>query len=697
MINFASARRSAVVAGGQGTSIDAMLSLSLSADVTVTGTRTFRNLADLPHPAANLVGFAAAASQGAITARQLEGRPIMRAAEVLETVPGLVISQHSGEGKANQYYLRGFNLDHGTDFMTTVAGVPVNMPTHGHGHGYADANFLIPELVSGVQFRKGPYYAEDGDFSAAGSANINYLNALDRPLVRMSAGEDGWGRVFGAASPALSGGRLLAAFELNHNNGPWTLSEDFHRMNAVVRYSRGSATDNFSVTGMGYTSGWNATDQVPARAIESGLIPRFGHIDASDGGDTHRVSFSADLQRGAGTSTTRANAYVLHYALNLFSNFTYFLEDPANGDQFEQADERVVAGGRISYRRLGRLGNLPTESAAGVQLRHDAIGTVGLYRTRGRERLTTVREDEVDETSIGVYAQTEIEWHAKLRTTLGFRGDLFRFDVASTLPENSGTTSDGVLSPKLSAVVGPWAGTELYVNAGFGFHSNDARGATISIDPTNGEAAEPVTPLVRARGAEVGLRAVHFNRIQSTVTLWTLGIDSELLFVGDAGTTEASRPSRRYGLEWTNYASLARWLTVDFDLAWSHARFTDADPIGDYIPGAVENVASAGVTVEPAERVFGGMRLRYFGSRPLTENNSVRSEQTTLVNLEAGYRFSDRVQLVLDIFNLFDAEDNDIDYFYVSRLPGEPQGGVDDIHLHPTPPRTLRVGLRYAF
>ena len=239
MINFAPVRRETTVVAGQSASVDVTLALSLSADVTVTGTRTFRNLADQPDPAANLVGVAVAASQGAITARQLEGRPIMRAAEVLETVPGLAISQHSGEGKANQYYLRGFNLDHGTDFSATVAGVPVNMPTHGHGHGYADANFLIPELVSGVQFRKGPYYAEDGDFSAAGSANVNYVTTLDRPIMRVSGGEDGWARVLAAASPAVGAGHLLAAFEFDQNDGPWTLPEDFRRVNGVLRYSAG--------------------------------------------------------------------------------------------------------------------------------------------------------------------------------------------------------------------------------------------------------------------------------------------------------------------------------------------------------------------------------------------------------------------------------------------------------------------------
>ena len=696
LINFATVRRTVDVVADQRASIEVTLPLSLNADVTVTSARTFRNLADLPDPTQSLIGVAAAASQGAVTAAQLETRPIMRSGEVLETVPGVIISQHSGEGKANQYYLRGFNLDHGTDFATTVDGVPVNMPTHAHGHGYSDLGFVIPELVSGVQFRKGPYYVEDGDFSAAGAATIRYVNEVEQPFVHVGAGMDGWGRVLAAASPTVGRGRMLAALELNHNDGPWTRPDNYRRGNGVLRYGRGDAQGGFSLTGMGYWADWDATDQAPLRAITDGTLPRFAGVDTSDGGRTHRVSVAADWQHGGSGTATRANAFVMSYGLDLFSNFTYFLDDPVNGDQFEQADGRWIYGGRLIRRRLGRWGSRPVESALGVEIRHDDIGTVGLYHTRDRARLATVRQDAVRQTSLAAFTKSETEWTPHVRTTLGVRGDLYRFRVRSDLAGNSGTEWDALVSPKVLAAFGPWEGTELYASAGLGFHSNDARGATIAIDPSTNEPAQGVTPLVRARGVEAGVRTVRLRGIQSTLALWVLGLDSELVFVGDAGTTEASRPSRRYGLEWNTYARLGSAVTLDGDLSLSRAHFTDDEPAGAFIPGAVARVVSFGISLAPPAPIFGSIRVRHFGPRPLIEDASVNSEPTTLLNLQAGYRVG-RARLVLDLFNVLNATDSDIDYFYTSRLPGEPGDGIEDVHTHPALPRTARVALTIDF
>lgn len=697
LLNFSVLRRSVSVTNGALVNADVVLTLSLSADVIVTAVGTFRNIADVEDPAENLVGIAAAASQGAVTAAQIDKRPIMRAGEVLETVPGLVVSQHSGEGKANQYYLRGFNLDHGTDFSKTVAGVPVNTPTGAHAHGYSDVSFLIPELVSGLQFKKGPYFADEGDFSAAGAANINYVNQLERPIVRVSAGNDGWARLFGAASPRVGRGYLLGALEVSHNDGPWVRPDDYRKLNGVLRYSRGDNRNGFSVTGMGYWANWYSTDQVPERAVSEELIPRFGLIDASDGGKANRQSLAAEYQRSNGPSSLRATGFVLHNSLNLFSNFTYFLDDPDNGDQFEQAERRVAAGGRVTYRRLGHIFERHTESAIGVQLRRDWLDPVGLYHTALRQRLSTTREDEVGQTMAAVYAQSEIEWTRTFRTTFGLRADRYQFAVTSDNSLNSGDGSDGLVSPKVGAIFGPWNGTEVYVNAGIGFHSNDARGAAITVDPASGEPVDRVTPLVRAKGAEIGLRTVRIRGLQSTVALWYLGIDSELLFVGDAGTTEPGRPSRRTGIEWTNYARLVPWMTVDADLAFTNARFTDDDPAGTEIPGALERVISAGVTIEPRKPVFGSLHVRHIGSRPLIEDGSVNSKNTTIWNGEVGYRLSNKARLVLGVFNLFDADVSDIDYFYASRLPGEPADGVKDIHTHPAIPRSARVGIHFWF
>jgi hypothetical protein len=698
LINFATARRDARVPSGDGVvRVDAVLHLALNADVLVTGKATFTNLADADRPAENLVGIAQSASQGAITAQQLDARPMMRAGEVLETVPGVIISQHSGEGKANQYYLRGFNLDHGTDFATSVAGMPVNLPTHAHGQGYSDLNFLMPELVSGVQFSKGPYFAEQGDFATAGAASISYTNSLAQPIVSVTGGELGFGRAFAAASPRVAGGHLLAAVDVAHNDGPWTTPDNFRTVNGLVRYSRGDAVNGFSLTGMAYQAAWNSTDQLPRRAIDAGTITRFGSLDPTDGGDTYRLSGSLEWQRSAGTSATRVSAYGIGYDLNLFSNFTYFLDDPARGDQFEQADHRFVGGAKISHRRLARWRGRSMQNTIGLQLRHDDITSVGLYHTEARRRLETRREDAVVETSAGLYAQNEIEWTRHLRTLAGVRADGYRFGVDAGVPANSGTSQAMLVSPKGGLVVGPFSGTEFYANAGFGFHSNDARGTTITRDPATGLAVDAVTPLVRATGAELGVRTVATRRLQSSVALWSLSLASELVFSGDAGTTTAGRPSHRDGVEWSNYYHPRPWLVFDGDLSISRARFTDDDGAGVRIPGSLESVVSLGGTVDSVGGVFGSLRLRYFGPRPLVEDGSVNSKATALVNLEAGYKFGKRARLALELFNLLDTAASDIDYYYASRLRGEPAGGIDDIHLHPALPRTARVNLRIDF
>ena len=698
LVNFTLLRRSVMVSAAPVSwAGDLTMTLSITADIVVSAPTTFRNLADIEHPEESLVGIASSASQGAITAAQIETRPIARVGEVLETVPGMIVSQHSGEGKANQYYVRGFNLDHGTDFATVAAGVPVNMPTGAHAHGYSDLGFLIPELISGVQFKKGPYFADEGDFSAAGAANINYVNQLDHPLVSLGGGQDGWGRVLGAASTPMGTGHVLAAIELNHNDGPWIRPDDYRKANGVLRYSRGDNRNGLSITGMGYWADWNSTDQVPDRAIASGFIPRFGLLDSSDRGTLGRESLATEFQRSMGQGQIRATGFVLHNYVNLFSNFTYYLDDPVNGDQFQQREQRTVAGGRLAYRRLGHVFDRHAESVIGVQIRRDWLDPVGLYHTAARQRLSTTREDRVGQTMTGVYAQSEIEWTRAFRTTAGLRGDVYQYSVTAHDQINSGSGAAGLVSPKLSAVFGPWRGTELYANAGMGFHSNDARGAVISVDPASGEPVERVTPMVRARGAEVGVRTVRVRGLQSTASLWYLALDSELVFVGDAGTTTAGRPSRRAGVEWTNYWRVTRWTTADADLSFSRAMFSDIDPIGDHIPGSLARVISGGVTFEATRPLFGSVRVRHFGPRPLVEDASVQSKSTTLWNGEAGYRLSKTARISLELFNVFNANVSDIDYFYVSRLPGEGPEGIEDIHTHPALPRSARVALHVSF
>lgn len=643
-----------------------------------------------------LQGTPVSASQGVVGAEQIAMRPVLRAGELLEVVPGLIVTQHSGDGKANQYFLRGFNLDHGTDLATSVDGVPVNMPTHGHGQGYTDINFVIPELMQSIEYRKGTYYAETGNFSAAGAVDMRYKRSLEAPMVVLEAGQNSYMRSLIAGSAGVGGGELLMGFDYALIDGPWQLEENYRKRNGLLRYSRGTGAGSFSITAQGYEGEWRSTDQIPLRAVEAGLIDRFGAVDPTDRGDSHRYSLSADWTASLAGGQSKALLYAVDYDLDLISNFSYFT-DSENGDQFEQVDQRRVYGGDWSWTKEVELLGLSLQVQTGVQVRHDDIGKVGLYRTIERRRFETTREDAVQQTSYGVYGSLGTRWNEHVRTTVGLRADRFEFDVDASLAENSGKASDSIASPKFSLVLGPWAKTEFFFNAGRGFHSNDARGTTIKVDPSDGVTpADKVDPLVGATGLDVGMRTALVPNTQFSVSLWSLKLDSELLFVGDAGTTEASRASERRGVEAAVIWNPLRWLIVDADLAWSRARFSDYDPAGDRIPGAVENVASVGLAIDHPSGWFGGARFRHFGAAPLIEDNRVRSDSTTLVNLEAGYRFWKRYRISAAVYNVFDSEDNDITYFYESQLPNESQP-VEDIHFHPVEPRTVRVTLTASF
>ncbi len=651
-----------------------------------------------------LVGAADSASEGTVTQQQIAPRAWLRPGEVLETVPGLITTQHSGDGKANQFFLRGFNLDHGTDFATSVLGVPINLPTHAHGQGYTDLNFLIPELVSTVRYRKGPYSVQQGDFGAAGSASIDYVRTLQASFAELGVGENGCRRALAAAAPRVGAGTLLVAGEGFQNDGPWEVKENYLKKNAALRYSQGSEREGFDIALLAYDARWTATDQVARRAIDTGLIGRFGSLDPTSGGDTSRLALSGQWAQRDDAQATRISAYAVRYRLDLYSNFTYFLDDSVNGDQFEQSDRRTVLGGKAERTWFTRWGERPVEWTAGALLRQDRIGSVGLHLTRARERLTTIRDDDVTQTSVAAYGEANVAWTRWLRTIVGLRADHYRFDVDSDTPANSGKSSDQIVTPKFTAVLGPWSKTEAYLSYGHGFHSNDARGTVISVnpDPRDPEFGQPVArvpALVRARGSEVGLRTTAVRNLQSALALWRLDLASELVFVGDAGTTEASRPSRRQGIEWASYWTPTPALTVDLDMALSRARFRDAAPEGDRIPGAIERTAALGVSYDGAQAGrpwFGGLRLRYFGPRPLIEDDSVRSSSSTLVNARLGYRFGHQVELLVDVLNLFDRKVNDIEYYYASRLRNE-VGAIDDIHLHPAEPRTVRLTLRLNF
>lgn len=656
------------------------------------------------------VGLADSASQGNVGQEQLKRRPISRPGEVLETVPGLIVTQHSGEGKANQYYLRGFNLDHGTDFLTQVDGVPVNLVSHAHGQGWTDTAFLIPELVRTLSYQKGVYYAENGDFSSAGAADIQYFNSLPEGIAKFTGGSFDYYRALAASSVHVGDGNLLYAVEGNYNDGPWQNGNHYTKGNAVLRYSRENGVWGWSATFMAYGAGWNATDQIARRSVGAGLIDRFASIDPTDGGSSQRYSLAAEWHRQSGASASKVMAYGVYSSLDLFSNFTYFLSDSVRGDQFAQPDRRWLSGLKASHTWFHRIGQAESESTMGVQIRNDSIDN-GLLLTQTRQRYSAVREDQVWQTSISPYLENRTQWNGWLRSSLGVRFDGFRFDVDSNRTENSGERLDGLISPKGGIVLGPWAKSEIYLNGGLGFHSNDARGVNTRVDPAtglptdaDGNPVKGADPLVHTYGSEIGMRTAWIDGLQSTLALWWLDIDSELVFVGDAGTTEAGRPSRRYGIEWGNYYTPTDWLIFDADFSFSKSRFRDDEldsgtglPVGKYIPGSVETVIAAGAAVHDLNGFFGGVRLRYFGPRALIEDNSQRSETTILLSANLGYEISKQFTVQAEVFNLLNRKDSSIDYYYTSRLPGEPAEGVNDIHFHPVEPINYRIGLTAHF
>ena len=646
----------------------------------------------------NAVGTSDAASQGYITPQLIEARPMLRPGEVLEYVPGVIITQHSGDGKAPQYFLRGFNLDHGTDFSTTLDHMPVNMPTHAHGQGYSDLNFLIPELVSRVSYKKGPYFAEEGDFSSAGAVDIDYYTKMPSGVASVGLSSYGYGRAMAGNSFDAGPGHLLYGFELLHNDGPWVNPEDYRKLNGVLRFSHGTNADGYTVSVMGYDGKWNATDQIPQRAVDAGTISRFGAIDPTDGGQTSRYSLSLDrhktLENGG---VFHMDMYAIKYRLDLFSDFTFFLNNPVNGDQFEQFDNRTVIGLTPSWVFTGKWDERQVTNKFGLTARRDDID-VALYHTQARARVdtmtmpNTVRSDKVRQTGVGLYYENASQWTDTFRSIAGVREDFYGARVESDLAANSGTTNAHLTSPKLNFIFGPFDKTEYFLNYGQGFHSNDARGTTITVDPATGNPTEKVPALVKTRGEEIGVRTERVPHLQSSLSLWRLTLDSELVFKGDAGTTEASRPSLRRGIEWSNRYIPHDWLLVDLDVSVSRAQFRDGDPAGNYIRGAIDRVASLGVTAKDLGPWSGTVHARYFGPTPLVEDNSQRSQSSINFSLRTSYKVDANTSVNFDVFNLFNRRSSEIAYYYPSQLRNE-TAPVNDIHFHPAEPRTVRLAL----
>lgn len=630
------------------------------------------------------VGEAVSASMGTVVAEQIEQRPISRAGEILETVPGLIVTQHSGEGKANQYFLRGFNLDHGTDLATFIDGMPVNNRTHGHGQGYTDINFIIPEMIESLDYKKGPYYGQEGDFANAGAVRLHSKNSMDNSLIKLGFGEYGYQRLLLASGYE----NVVAALDVGRYDGPWEVEQDQEKFSGYVKYSFGDAVNGGNVSFMGFDNSWSATDQIPERYVEAGG-DRYDSLDPDAGGNTHRYSVGYEGWQDISGKNLITNAYVIDYGLELISNYTYAL-DQVNGDQIRQHDERKIIGGSLLYDIL------PTSAGewqVGMDIRHDNISDVGLSKSKeGVIRERTIRHS-VEETGVGLFVQNNHNWTDNFRTQIAARIDYLQADVENRLTGETSDASDVMATPKFSAIYTASESTHLFFNYGQGYHSNDARGfAEGNLDNSD----EKADIFARSEGIDLGIQSQVTHSLQLAASIWWLNLDSELIFVGDEGTTEASNKSERKGIEGSLFWQPQPWLIIDSDVAFTQARLKPEVGGEQYIPGAVDQVFSLGVAMHDFGQWQAGLRLRHFGDFALNEDNSQRAEAVTMLNAQLGYDFTTALTGSLEVINLTDEVGNDITYLYESQLPGE-SAPVEDVHFHPIEPRMLRASIAYTF
>ncbi|HXZ11826.1 MAG TPA: TonB-dependent receptor [Candidatus Sulfotelmatobacter sp.] len=579
------------------------ISLAVSA---VSTTVTVRGRQD------SLIGIADSAGQITVGAPEIQDRPILRSGEILETLPGLIITQHAGGGKANQYFLRGFNLDHGTDFAIFLDGMPLNLPSHAHGEGYSDMNTVIPEFVERVDAEKGPYFADVGDYGSAGNAYVVFYKTLPQNFFQVDGGMYQFARFVFGVSQKLGKGKLLYGGEAYHDGGPWVHPDNYYKFNGLVTYSQGGDDKGFSITVRAYDGArWNSSDQLPYTAVP--VVGFFGSLSPSDGGRSQRYSLQGEWHRRDENSETTVMAYGFYYDLDLFSDFTYYLVDPYKGDQFEQQDRRWVAGFDIRHTIFGQFFGRKTETTFGMQLRNDWIHN-GLFRTEDRVRTsktfytagidpTTVQQavlpadtdlNKFTETIGSFWVESKIQWANKFRSVVALRGDdgegvVTSFTNPTNLPYNPNSNrsvNKFLPNPKASLIFGPWANIEFYVQGGFSYHTNDVRGSTQLYEPVSPDypyinTLNPIKIpfLVQTKGAEVGVRTAAIPHLQSTAEIWYLHSNSELLQDGDTGgTTPSLESSNRYGIEVGNYYTPTEHLVFDADFADSRAIFTQNDP-----------------------------------------------------------------------------------------------------------------------
>ena len=623
-------------------------------------------------------------------------RPRESSQELLRLVPGLVIAQHAGGGKAEQIFLRGFDADHGTDVAISVDGTPVNMVTHAHGQGYADLHFLMPEVVERVDVRKGPFDARDGDFSTAGAVAFTTKDRIDQPLLAVRGGSFGTGHLLAmlplGQRDAEAGGYVAGS--VHRADGPFDAPQDYERVNGFAKWVvpvTGGA--ELVATASAFASEWDASGQVPDRAVRSGLIARFGAIDPTEGGSTERYDASVALRSRTGDDAQwETRAYLTRYRFRLFSNFTFFLGDSVNGDGIEQVDDRV-SGGLTSHYARTFVGGMLSAWRVGAGVRRDD-GDIALTRQRQRTPFASLVAARIGQSHLYAWTSADAQLTEALRLSIGLRGDAFRFAVTDRLVSDDSQGDArwlSIVSPKASIAYDLTDRTILFASAGTGFHSNDAR------DVVGASPAARVLP--RALGTELGLRRVWSGGTVA-LSLWHLDLESELVYVGDEGVTEPNGRTRRLGVDIEARGRLRTWLWGDADVNLARARLRDEPSGADRIPLAPSVTWTAGLTVRDIDSGFfrpleGGVRVRHIAARPATEDNSVRALGSTLAEAFASWSF-DRVRIHGSIDNLFDVRWNEAQFATTSRLSGEADP-VTELHYTPGAPRSLQLGMEYRF
>jgi len=629
-------------------------------------------------------------SEQIIPGRDFELRPQGRPADILRLVPGLIINQHQGGGKAEQYLIRGFDADHGTDLAIFVDGLPVNLRSHAHGQGYADLHFLIPETVKAVDVLKGPYFPEYGDFDTAGAVVFLTRDYVEENTLEVAGGSFNTQRYLALLSPTRDALKTFIAVEGYRSDGPFEHPNGYVRFNIFAKATASLAQDmTLSVWASHYRAEWHGSGQLPSRAIRAGLIDRFGAIDPNEGGVTQRTNLNIDYAWRVGAAQRlTAHAYASYYALSLFNDFTFFLNDPEHGDMINQRDRRVVAGFDTQYEIKSLPLGMPLTSTAGFQYRIDTPHIV-LANAIQRHQVARVQDVSIVEQSYSPFVKFELVPLDKVRLVTGARGDIFLFHgtehVDTSEPFQTREVTKARPNVKANLILGPWLDTEFFANFGTGFHSNDARAVLTN---TKLEA------LPTATGYEFGVRSRALPRMELFATYWFLDLSSELVFVGDDGTTEARGATHRDGVEVGIKIRPLDWLTLTGDFTYTRkAEFVDT---GAAIPLAPIWTARADVTVRLPWGLSSSLEMRYLGDRFADEDRHVTARGYTLLNWTGRYRYRN-LETFLSVENLADVHWREAQFSFTSRLPGEPAGGVNDVHFTPGAPRSFLGGIAVHF